>query len=75
MTDKLEPCQKCGSDDICQRCDIWPMYSSCYCWCGNCGTRGPAAPSQEQARAAWNEQQVSANVTVSANGERGDSGD
>jgi len=54
MSDKLEPCSHCGSNDIGQGCDILPMLSECFCFCARCGIRGPGAPSQEQARAAWN---------------------
>ena len=72
MNNELIPCTHCGSEDIHPGCLIGLVESVCYCICDDCGTRGPDAPSQEQARAAWNKCQVSANVTVSANGERGD---
>ena len=57
MDDKLVPCRVCGSEDIHPGCLIGRMESVCYCICDDCGTRGPDAPSQEQARAAWNEKQ------------------
>ena len=60
MTDKLKPCPKCGCEDIGQECDIWVMASECYCFCVKCGIRGPDAPSQEQAGAAWNREQEEA---------------
>ena len=59
MTD-LKPCQECGSEDIGHGCWVGAMSSGCYCVCGNCGARGPGAPSQEQARAAWNEREEEA---------------
>ena len=59
MTDTLNPCPKCGSKDIGHYCEIGPMCSWCYCFC-KCGKTGPSAPSQEQARAAWNKMQEEA---------------
>jgi len=69
MDDELVPCSYCGSEDIGQVCHIEIHTSRCYYFCGECGTRGPGAPSQEQARAAWIEQQV----VVSTDTERGES--
>ena len=57
MGDQLAPCRKCGCDDIGTVCHIGIHESRCCCFCGECETDGPGAPSQEQARAAWNEMQ------------------
>ena len=56
MGDKLKPCPRCGSDDIDKYCAIGIHESRYYYFCVECGkTSGPPAPSQEQAKAAWNE--------------------
>ena len=65
----LKPCPRCGSKDIGHHCEIRPMGSWCYCFC-ECGQTGPSAPSQEQARAAWNDW-VSSKRGVSPIAERG----
>ena len=80
MTDNLEPCSRCGNEDIIHECDIGPMFSKCYCFCARCGICGRSAPSQEQARAAWNEMQEgdgndSPKRSVSPIAERGDEND
>ena len=58
--DDLKPCRRCGNKDIIHECDITPAVSECYWFCAKCGRCGPGAPSQEQARAAWNAMQEEA---------------
>jgi len=60
MTDELKPCPFCGSEDIGYHCEIGTFSSWCYCFCPKCGETGSSAPSQEQARAAWNAMQEEA---------------
>jgi len=71
MSDDLIPCARCGNEKIGEGCRITPMLSECYCWCTECDAGSPAAPSQEEARAAWNSLQQE-DSPIAERGEQGD---
>ena len=60
MNNELAPCSRCGSMNITHTCVIGIHETRIMCFCRDCDAGGPGAPSQEQARAAWNEKQKEA---------------
>ena len=58
--DDMTACSRCGSTDITHACVIGIHETRIMCFCRDCDAGGPYAPSQEQARAAWNKMQEEA---------------
>ena len=57
---KIEPCPKCGCQDIYTRPNSYFSSSKCagftrnYAFCSDCAHRGPESGTAEEALAVWN---------------------